>query len=116
MGMEHINELMVRLAKKLLGDGNRLAFGGTLGDKRQKLTQYLIDATQSWQDGGAAQKNNNAGKMPKRYTTAAGKMPKKIDVCHGLAGPGARPRRPWPCKVEAHGARGPPAAVVVAQS
>lgn len=55
LGMEHINELMVRLAKKLLGEGNRLAFGGNLGDSRQELTKYLIDATQSWLDGGAAE-------------------------------------------------------------
>ena len=54
LGMEHVNELMVRVAKQLLSTGNRLAFGGTLGDGRQKLTQYLIDTAQNWLNEDAA--------------------------------------------------------------
>ena len=48
LGMEHIDELMVRFARASLNDGHRLAFGGTLGDQKQKLTQYLIDTALSW--------------------------------------------------------------------
>ena len=48
LGMEHVNELIVRVAQQLLSDGNRLAFGGTLGDCKQKLTQYLIETAQNW--------------------------------------------------------------------
>ena len=54
LGMEHVDELMVRVAKQLLTDGNRLAFGGTLGDSKQKLTQYLIETAQNWLDDDAA--------------------------------------------------------------
>ena len=48
LGIEHVNELMVRLAMALLRDGHRLAFGGTLGDSKQQLTKYLIDVATNW--------------------------------------------------------------------
>jgi len=54
LGMEHVDELMMRVAKKLLRTGNRLSFGGTLGDSRQKLTQYLIETAEDWLDDHAA--------------------------------------------------------------
>ena len=48
LGIEHVEELMVRISMKLLRDGHRLTFGGTLGDAKQALTQYLIHTAQSW--------------------------------------------------------------------
>ena len=43
IGIEHINELMVRFAARLLRDGHRLSFGGTLGNPNEELTKSLID-------------------------------------------------------------------------
>lgn len=48
LGEEHLNELMVRMAMQLLRAGHRLAFGGTLGDPTQRLTQQLIDTATNW--------------------------------------------------------------------
>lgn len=48
LGPEHLNELMVRLSRRLLQDGHRLAYGGTLRGPRDELTNLLIDAAQSW--------------------------------------------------------------------
>ena len=50
LGVEHVDELMVRLVMKLLRKGHRLGFGGTLQDSKQRLTKYLIDTAQSWLD------------------------------------------------------------------
>jgi hypothetical protein len=54
IGMEHVEELMVRLAMRLLSDGHRLAFGGTLGVADRDLTQYLIDTAHRWSDEDSA--------------------------------------------------------------
>lgn len=63
LGMEHIDELMVRLARKLLIEGHRLAFGGILGapkavksvsKKGYRLTELLLDAALGWLDEGVA--------------------------------------------------------------
>jgi len=56
LGMEHIDELMVRVAKTLLAGGHRLSFGGTLGNAEQDLTRYLIEAAQNWLDDASAKK------------------------------------------------------------
>ncbi len=56
IGEEHVEELMVRLAMKLLSDGHRLAFGGTLGIAGRPLTQFLIDTAQKWLDEESASK------------------------------------------------------------
>ena len=58
LGTEHIDELMVRLARKLLKDGHRLAFGGTIGVSGQTLTENLIDAALSWLDEDSARKSD----------------------------------------------------------
>ena len=50
IGIEHINELMVRFSMRLLRDGNRLSFGGTLGNPDEPLTQTLIDTAITWLD------------------------------------------------------------------
>lgn len=50
LGREHANELMVRLSRRLLQDGHRLAYGGTLRTARDELTSLLIDAAQGWLD------------------------------------------------------------------
>ncbi|MEI7462320.1 MAG: hypothetical protein WCK15_23235 [Pirellula sp.] len=54
IGMEHVEELMVRMAMRLLSDGHRLAFGGTLGVADKDLTQYLIDTAHRWSDEDSA--------------------------------------------------------------
>ncbi len=48
LGIEHINELMIRMAMRLLREGHRMAFGGTLGVSSQALTEFLIHAAESW--------------------------------------------------------------------
>lgn len=50
IGMEHIDELMVRLSMRLLEAGNHLAFGGTMGDKDKRLTENLIITGQRWSE------------------------------------------------------------------
>ena len=54
IGEEHVEELMVRMSMRLLADGHRLSFGGTLGIANQPLTEYLIDACQKWLDKESA--------------------------------------------------------------
>ena len=56
IGVEHVEELMVRMAMRLLADGHRLSFGGTLGDPKQDLTKYLIETAERWLDDAAAEK------------------------------------------------------------
>lgn len=48
LGQEHVNELMVRLSRKLLQDGYRLAYGGISGIPNNELTNLLIDAALGW--------------------------------------------------------------------
>jgi hypothetical protein len=48
LGMEHVDELMVRLSRKLLQGGSQLAYGGILGDSKAQLTERLIDAALGW--------------------------------------------------------------------
>ena len=48
LGMEHVDELMVRLSRHLLQEGHRLSFGGTLGVTGARLTELLIDAALGW--------------------------------------------------------------------
>lgn len=48
LGIEHVNELMIRMAMRLLREGHRMAFGGTLGVSSQALTEFLIHAAESW--------------------------------------------------------------------
>ena len=55
LGMEHVDELMVRLSRQLLREGHRLSFGGTLGDPDARLTELLIDAAHGWLGEHAAE-------------------------------------------------------------
>jgi hypothetical protein len=48
LGLEHIDEMMVRLAMALLRDGCQLAFGGTLGEEGKDLTRQLIEVATNW--------------------------------------------------------------------
>ena len=50
VGVEHIDELMIRFSMRLLRDGHRLSFGGSLGNPDEPLTQHLIDTAIKWQD------------------------------------------------------------------
>ena len=54
IGIEHVEELMVRMAMRLFSGGHRLSFGGTLGDPQKELTSHLIDAAERWLAGDAA--------------------------------------------------------------
>lgn len=54
IGMEHVEELMVRMAMRLLSDGHRLAFGGALRVAGKGLTQYLIDTAHRWSEEDSA--------------------------------------------------------------
>ncbi len=55
IGVEHIEELMVRLTMQLLSDGCRVAYGGTMGVTGHHLTENLIRATESWHSESLAQ-------------------------------------------------------------
>lgn len=63
IGIEHVQELMVRLSMKLLRDGHRLAFGGVMsknardfvGRGQPSLTDALIDTARNWLDETSAQ-------------------------------------------------------------
>lgn len=55
IGIEHVEELMVRMAMRLFSCGHRLSFGGTLGDPQKELTSHLIDAAERWLAGDAAE-------------------------------------------------------------
>lgn len=48
LGMEHVEELLVRMARRLLAEGHLLAFGGTLNKPDEALTELLIDAALGW--------------------------------------------------------------------
>ncbi|MEM7202959.1 MAG: hypothetical protein AAF628_22055 [Planctomycetota bacterium] len=53
---EQVEDLLVRLARRLLESGCYLHYGGTLADLQTKLTQSLIDAANGWareQEGAA---------------------------------------------------------------
>ena len=92
LGMEHVDELMVRVAKKLLSRGNRLCFGGTLGDSKQKLTQYLIETAQNWLENGAAQEGDvtnpetwplvNYSAWPYHTFISEEQRANQVGVCH----------------------------------
>lgn len=48
MGVEHLNDLMVRLTRRLLERGHRIAYGGSLSDYRANLTKAIIATAQGW--------------------------------------------------------------------
>ncbi len=48
LGVEHIDELLVRMSRHLLQEGHRLGFGGTLGEPEKQLTQLLINSALGW--------------------------------------------------------------------
>lgn len=50
IGTEHIDELLIRFSMRLLRDGHRLSFGGSLGEPDKPLTQHLIDTALRWLD------------------------------------------------------------------
>ena len=60
LGMEHVNEVMVRMSRQLLQSGHRLAYGGTLGVEKEELTENLIDAALGWLDTASAQQGVGA--------------------------------------------------------
>ncbi len=63
LGIEHVDELLVRMSRRLLQDGHRLSFGGTLGQPDEKLTQLLINSAMGWineDSAGGADVNDTA--------------------------------------------------------
>ena len=64
VGMPHINDLFVRLARRLLEARCTLVYGGTLANLSDNLTVALIDAARGW-----IQDRNEANNCP--ATTAA---------------------------------------------
>jgi hypothetical protein len=48
IGVEHLNDLMVRLTRRLLERGHRVAYGGSLSDYRANLTKAIIATAQGW--------------------------------------------------------------------
>lgn len=50
LGMAHVNELMVRLSRRLLSADFCLAYGGTLGREGDELTSALIRSAEGWVD------------------------------------------------------------------
>lgn len=52
IGIQHVEELMIRVATRLLSEGHYLAFGGTLNVEGKDLTRYLIDTAHRWTEEG----------------------------------------------------------------
>jgi hypothetical protein len=48
IGVRHLDDLMVRLTRRLLEVGARVVYGGTLANYRANLTQALIDTARGW--------------------------------------------------------------------
>lgn len=48
IGMAHVDELMLRIARQLLADGHPLSFGGALNVIDNNLTTAVLDAARSW--------------------------------------------------------------------
>lgn len=48
VGMPHVDDLFVQLARRLLEVGCTLVYGGSLADLRQNLTLSLMDAARGW--------------------------------------------------------------------
>ncbi len=99
IGLEHVEELMVRMAMRLLADGNRLSFGGTLGDPGKDLTRYLIETAERWLDDKAAEKVHvtkpetwplvNYSAWPNHETILDDQRAKLVGICQFVnIGPG----------------------------
>jgi hypothetical protein len=83
---------MLRLATKLLRDGHRLGFGGTLGDSTKQLTKFLIDAAESWLDAESAKRSDvtrhetwplvNWSAWPQYTLISAEQRAELVGICH----------------------------------
>lgn len=92
LGIEHVEELMVRLATKLLTDSHRLGFGGTLGDSKKRLARFLIDAAESWLDEESARHSDvnrpetwplvNWSAWPFYESISEGERAELVGICH----------------------------------
>ena len=92
LGMEHVDELMVRLSRRLLRADHLLAFGGTLGNPEQELTKLLIDAALGWLSEGSAKEADvtetgtwplaNYGAWPYYTFISAEDKAKLVGICH----------------------------------
>lgn len=49
LGPEHVNDLLVQLSKRLLQQGCRLAYGGTLSVPGHTMTRTLLDVATRWE-------------------------------------------------------------------
>ncbi|NVB37304.1 TIR domain-containing protein [Pseudenhygromyxa sp. WMMC2535] len=49
-GPRHVDDLFTRLARRLLGQGCTLLYGGTLGIARSNLTMALIETARGWKN------------------------------------------------------------------
>lgn len=92
VGLEHVEELMVHISRRLLMQGDRLAFGGTLGAEGTDLTESLIDAATTWLAEGSA-KNAHVNKpetwplsnysaWPFHRKTSEERRAQLVGVCH----------------------------------
>lgn len=92
LGIEHIDELLVRLAKALLKRDDRLAFGGVLNVPDAKLTQHLIDAVQHSQDQELTRQTDatdpdtwplvNYAAWPRNRNISAKTRAENVGTCH----------------------------------
>ena len=92
LGIEHVNEFMARMSRKLLQDGHRLGFGGTLGGTNPNLTQLLIDAALGWLNEESAQQTDitdhstwpliNYGSWPYHTSISPEYKAELVGVCH----------------------------------
>lgn len=48
LGVEHLEELMIRICIRLLENRCRLILGGTLGNPTRRETEYLVDTLRTW--------------------------------------------------------------------
>ncbi len=86
LGMPHVDDLFVRLARRLLESGARIVYGGTLGKLDNNLTEALIEAARGWMRD---QSLDDAGEVDPQqlddvpFTNySAWPMSKKIELRH----------------------------------
>ncbi len=64
IGMTHVNDLMVRMTQRLLQDGHRVAYGGTLNDMSNNLTKAVFEAAATFVDGNSFAEVNESASHP----------------------------------------------------
>ena len=101
MGLEHLRELLIRLARPLLRQGASLAYGGHWKETEDNfiypLLTGIIGVTAQWKraESNATRAEANANRAETNATTSSERLwESRRDAAHAVRPPGARPWRP----------------------